>query len=82
MASDSHTIASLEGSHYQVTGDRGEISEQTHPNDARRRRLPTWRARVSAVMKEGFFLLSLLVICCSRKFGSDGEKIVKRKGAD
>lgn len=34
MALDRHTIASLEGSHYQVMRDRGEISERTHSNDA------------------------------------------------
>lgn len=42
MALDRHTIASLEGSHYQVMGDRGEISEPTHSNDARRQSLPAW----------------------------------------
>lgn len=55
MALDRHTIASLEGSHYQVMGDRGEISERTHSNDARRQSLPTWRA--SAVTKADFFCL-------------------------
>lgn len=55
MALDRHTIASLGGSHYRVMGDRGEISDRTHSNDARRRSLPTWRARVSAVTKAVFW---------------------------
>lgn len=66
MALDRHTIASLEGSHYRVRGDRGEISDRTHSNGARRKSLPTWRATVSAVMKavflgggEGFNLMLL-----------------------
>lgn len=60
MGLDRHTIASLEGSHYQVMRDRGEISERTHSNDARRQSLPTWRA--SAVTKADFLLL-LLFVC-------------------
>lgn len=41
MALDRHTIASLEGPHYQYIGDREEISERTHSNDGHRGRLPT-----------------------------------------
>lgn len=62
MALDRHTIASLEGSHYQVMGDRGEISEQTHSNDAHRRGLPTWRARASAVTKADFFVCNPMLL--------------------
>lgn len=62
MALDRHTIASLEGSHYQSMGDRGEISERTHSNDMRRQSLPTWRERASAVTKAGFFFFCLFVI--------------------
>lgn len=62
MALDRHTIASLEGSHYQVMGDKGEISKQTHSNDARRQSLPTWRVWASAVTKADFFVCNLMLL--------------------
>lgn len=62
MALDRHTIASLEGSHYQVMGDSGEISERTHSNDAHRPRLPAQRARASAVTKADFFFVCFVLL--------------------
>ena len=74
MALDRHTIASLEGSHYQVMGDRGEISERTHPNDARRQSLPTWRAQASALMKAYFFVCNLVL----RKLAEVGKRSTRQ----
>ncbi len=87
MALDRHTIASLEGSHYPVMRDRGEISEQTHSNDAHRRGLPTWRARASAVTKADFFffvcnpMLLMLAVMGNGQIGKvgEGEKGVERE---